>query len=82
MSANATRIDDLPGGLPMGNMPLASPSLPSALEPISTSVHEQAQSAPVMLPQMGEEEHPFITQMRFLLHKHHNRFQVTQLIRL
>jgi hypothetical protein len=53
MSANATRIDDLPGGLPMGNMPLTSPSLPSALEPISTSVHEQSQGAPAMLPQMG-----------------------------
>uniref|UniRef100_A0A6C0BTJ1 Uncharacterized protein n=1 Tax=viral metagenome TaxID=1070528 RepID=A0A6C0BTJ1_9ZZZZ len=49
MNANATRIDDLPGG----SGPAVSPSLPSALEPISTSVHEQAQSAPAMLPQMG-----------------------------
>jgi hypothetical protein len=55
MSANATRIDDLPGGdigggggmpmPPVGSMPMPggpTPALPAALQPISTSVHEQS----------------------------------------
>ena len=55
MSANATRIDDLPGGdmgggampmPPVGSMPMPggpAPALPNALQPISTSVHETFQ---------------------------------------
>jgi hypothetical protein len=57
MSANATRIDDLPGGdigggggmipmPPVGGMGGPTPALPPALQPISTSVHEQG-----MMPQ-------------------------------
>jgi len=48
MSANATLIDDLPGGggmMPVGTMPMPggpTPALPNALQPISTSVHEQS----------------------------------------
>lgn len=55
MSANATRIDDLPGGdmggggmmpmPPVGSMPMpggSAPALPASLQPISTSVHEQS----------------------------------------
>jgi len=71
MSANATRIDDLPGGdmggggmmplPPVGSMPMQggpAPALPAALQPISTSVHEQSpqsmsQPAFPQQPQMG-----------------------------
>jgi hypothetical protein len=70
MSVNATRIDDLPGGdvgggmmplPPVGSMPMPggpAPALPSALQPMSTSVHEQTQgmmSQPSFpqQPQMG-----------------------------
>jgi hypothetical protein len=71
MSANATRIDDLPGGdiggggmmplPPVGSMPMPGgqpPALPDALQPISTSVHEQShqimsQPAFPQQPQMG-----------------------------
>jgi hypothetical protein len=71
MSANATRIDDLPGGdigggggmmplPPVGSMPMPggpAPALPPALQPISTSVHEQnvmqQQPFPQQQPQMG-----------------------------
>jgi hypothetical protein len=69
MSANATRIDDLPGGdiggaaimPPVGGampMPGGGPALPAALQPISTSVHEQSpqsmsQPAFPQQPQMG-----------------------------
>ena len=70
MSSNATRIDDLPGGdmggggmmpmPPVGSMPMPggpAPALPNALQPISTSVHEQnmMQSFPQQQqqPQMG-----------------------------
>lgn len=61
MSANATRIDDLPGGdvgggvmplPPVGSMPMPggpAPALPAALQPISTSVHEQSPQG--MMPQ-------------------------------
>ena len=54
MSANATLIDDLPGGggmmpmPPVGSMPMPggpSPALPNLLQPISTSVHEQTMSS-------------------------------------
>ena len=63
MSANATRIDDLPGGdiggaaimPPVGGampMPGGGPALPAALQPISTSVHEQSyQQQPQPQPQ-------------------------------
>jgi hypothetical protein len=67
MSANATRIDDLPGGdmggggipmPPVGSMPMPggpAPALPAALQPISTSVHEQSPQMmqPPSFPQMG-----------------------------
>lgn len=67
MSSNATRIDDLPGGdiggggmMPVGSMQMPggpTPALPSALQPISTSVHEQnmtqQSSFPPQQPQMG-----------------------------
>jgi hypothetical protein len=67
MSANATRIDDLPGGdmgggsvmMPVGSLPMPggpTPALPNALQPISTSVHEQnmmSQSTFPQQPQMG-----------------------------
>ena len=61
MSANATRIDDLPGGdmggglmPPVGSMPMPggpAPSLPPALQPISTSVHEQGMMSQPTFPQ-------------------------------
>jgi hypothetical protein len=71
MSSNATRIDDLPGGdmgggggmmtmPPVGSMPMPggpAPALPNALQPISTSVHEQNMMSqptfPQQQPQMG-----------------------------
>jgi hypothetical protein len=68
MSSNATRIDDLPGGdmgggnvmMPVGSMPMPggpAPALPTALQPISTSVHEQGMMSqptfPQQQPQMG-----------------------------
>ena len=64
MSANATRIDDLPGGdiggaaimPPVGGampMPGGGPALPTALQPISTSVHEQSFQQQPQPQQMG-----------------------------
>lgn len=66
MSANATRIDDLPGGdigsggmmpmPPVGSMPMPggpAPALPAALQPISTSVHEQGMTSQPTFPQQS-----------------------------
>lgn len=60
---SATRIDDLPGsdigGMPMppiGSMPMPggpTPVLPSALQPISTSVHEQGMTQPTFPQQIS-----------------------------
>jgi len=70
MSSNATRIDDLPGGdmgggggmmplPPVGSMPMPggpAPALPAALQPVSTSIHEQSPQG--MMPSFQQQQPP------------------------